>query len=110
MKKDVFFEWDEAFSNAFNSIKIYLLNPPVLRAPIHGQPFVFYLAAQENKERKENAFYYLSKTLNGAKLNYTPIEKTYLALMFTIKKRRHYLQSHSIRFISRADPIKIHHV
>ena len=36
MKKDVLFEWDEACSNTFKSIKKYLLNPLVLRAPIHG--------------------------------------------------------------------------
>ena len=47
MKKDVLFEWDEACSNAFKSIKRYLLNPSVLRPPIHGQPLVLYIAAQE---------------------------------------------------------------
>ena len=47
MKKYVLFEWDEACSNAFKSIKIYLLNSPVLRAPIYGQPLVLYIATQE---------------------------------------------------------------
>ena len=36
MKKDVPFKWDEACRNAFESIKTYLLNPFVLRAPIQG--------------------------------------------------------------------------
>ena len=70
MKKDVHFEWDEACSNAFASIKGYLLNPPILGAPILGKPLVLYIAAQEeslgalmaqeNEERKERALYYLS--------------------------------------------------
>ena len=47
MKKDVHFEWDEAYSNAFKRIKRYLLNPPVLGAPIPGKPLVLYIAAQE---------------------------------------------------------------
>jgi len=64
------------------------------------------LLAQENEEGKENSLYYLSRTLNGAELNYTPIEKICLALMFAIKKLRHYMQAHSVRLISRADPVK----
>jgi hypothetical protein len=64
------------------------------------------LLAQQNDEGKESALYYLSRTLNGAELNYSPIDKTCLALMFAIKKLRHYLQAHSVRLISRADPLK----
>ena len=62
--------------------------------------------AQQNDEGKENSLYYLSRTLNGAELNYFPIEKICLALMFAVKKLRHYLQAHFVRLISRADPIK----
>ena len=58
------------------------------------------LLAQENEEGKENALYYLSRTLNGAEFNYSPIEKICLALMFAIQKLRHYLHAHSIRLIS----------
>ena len=47
MKKDVHFEWDEACSNAFERIKRYLLNPPVLGAHIPGKPLVLYIVAQE---------------------------------------------------------------
>jgi len=116
MKKDTSFYWDEACTNAFNKIKKYLLNLPVLQAPVPGRPLILYIAAQirslgvllaqQNDEGKESALYYLSRTLNGAELNYSPIEKTYLALMFAIKKLRHYLQAHSVRLISRADPLK----
>ena len=101
MKMDVHFEWDEACSNAFAHIKRYLLNPPVLGAPIPGKPLVLYIAAQEkslgalmvqeNKEVKERALYYLSRTLNGVELNYSPIEKMYLTLFFAIDKLEHYM-------------------
>ena len=47
MKKDVHIEWDETCSNAFERIKRYLLNPPVLGASIPGKPLVLYIAAQE---------------------------------------------------------------
>ena len=116
MKKDTPFIWDKSCSNAFQSIKTYLLRPPVLKAPTPGRPLILYIAAQEkslgallaqeNDEGKENSLYYLSRTLNGAELNYSPIEKMCLALMFAVKKLRHYLQAHSVRLISRADPIK----
>ena len=96
MKKDVHFEWDEACSNAFSSIKRYLLNPPIISTPILGKPMVLYIAVQEkylgalmeqaNEEGKERALYYLSRTLNRAELNYSPIEKTHLALFFAIDK------------------------
>ena len=70
MRKDATFEWDEACRNAFESIKRYLLNPPVLGVPMPGKPLVLYIAAQEqslgallaqkNEEEKEKALYYLS--------------------------------------------------
>ena len=110
MKKDVPFIWDEACSNAFKSIKAYLLWPSILKAPIRGKPLILYIAtyenslgallAQENDEEKENALYYLSRTLNSAELNYSPIEKTCMALMVAVKKLRHYLQAHTVYLIS----------
>ena len=116
MKKDVHFEWDEACSNAFALIKRYLFNPPVLAAPILGKPLVLYITAQEkslgalmvqeNEKRKEKALYYLSLTLNGVELNYSPIKKMCLALFFAIDKLEHYMQAYMVRLISKADLIK----
>jgi hypothetical protein len=106
MKKDMSFYWNEVCTNAFNKIKKYLLNPFVLQTLVPGKPLILYitaqihslrvLLAQQNDEGKESALYYLSKTLNGVELNYSPIEKTCLELMFAIKKLRHYLQALSI--------------
>ena len=116
MKKDVHFEWDDACSNALERIKRYLLNPPVLGAPIPGKPLVLYIAAQkkslgalmalENKEGKEKAHYYLSRTFNGLELNYSPIEKMCFALFFAIDKLEHYMQAYMVRLIAKVDPIK----
>ena len=116
MKKDVPFVWDQACQNAFDSIKKYLLNPPILMAPIKGKPLILYIAAldhslgallaQNNDQGKEKALYYLSRTLVGAEHNYTPIEKICLALVFAVQKLRHYMLAHSVTLISRADPLK----
>nr|XP_027067664.1 uncharacterized protein LOC113693306 [Coffea arabica] len=47
MKKGVPFEWDESCRNAFTSLKMYLMNPPVLAAPIPEKPLILYIFAQE---------------------------------------------------------------
>ncbi|KAG9459081.1 hypothetical protein H6P81_003589 [Aristolochia fimbriata] len=117
MKKDTPFEWDESCRWAFQNIKDYLMKPPVLMAPTSGKPLLLYIAAQEKSlgallaqnddQGKERPLYYLSRTMVGAELNYSPIEKTCLALIFAIQKLRHYLLAHSTNLISRADPLKI---
>ncbi|KAL0419154.1 UNVERIFIED_CONTAM: hypothetical protein Sradi_1328900 [Sesamum radiatum] len=116
MKKDVPFQWDEACDKAFKSIKSYLMKPPVLVAPVPGRPLILYIAAQErsveillaqkNDEGKENALYYLSRTMTPNELKYSPIEKLCLALIFSIQKLKHYFQSHSIHLVSKANPLK----
>ncbi|XP_034197970.1 uncharacterized protein LOC117613470 [Prunus dulcis] len=116
MKKDVPFVWDEACHNAFESIKKYLSSSPLLGAPIPGKQLKLYIAAQErsigallaqeNELHKEQALYYLSRTLTGPELNYTPIEKTCLALVFAIQKLRHYMQAFTVHLIARADPVR----
>lgn len=98
--------WDEQCQNAFDSIKKYLLNPPILMAPVRGRPLILYIAAQEtsvgsllgqiNEEGQEVACYYLSRTMAGAECNYSPIEKLCLALIFALKKLRHYLLAHEV--------------
>ena len=96
MKKDVPFVWDQACQNAFKEIKQYLLRPPILMAPITRKSLILYVAAlerslgallaQNNEEGKENALYYLSRTLVGAEHNYSPLEKVCLALIFVVQK------------------------
>ena len=100
MKKGVPFEWDKACQN-FDSIKEYLQNPPVLSALIKIKPLILCieeldgslgaLLAQHNEEAKEGALYYIRRMLVEADHNYSPIEKTCLALIFAVKKLRHYL-------------------
>jgi len=116
MKKGAPFIWDEECQKCFDSIKRYLINPPVLAAPVKGRPLILYIAvqraslgallAQHNDEGKEVACYYLSRTMVGAECNYSPIEKLCLALIFALKKLRHYMLAHEIQLVARADPIR----
>ncbi|KAL0332959.1 UNVERIFIED_CONTAM: Transposon Tf2-11 polyprotein [Sesamum calycinum] len=64
------------------------------------------LLAQKNDEGKENALYYLSRTMTPNELKYSPIEKLCLALIFSIQKLKHYFQSHTIHLVSKANPLK----
>nr|MCH9869614.1 RNA-directed DNA polymerase [Serratia marcescens] len=106
MKKNTPFIWDEKCQKAFDDIKQYLANPPVLAAPITGKPLILYTAvteeslgallAQNNEEGKENALYYLSRRLQGAEFKYSLIEKYCLSLIFAVQKLRHYLLAHEV--------------
>ncbi|GAA0165044.1 hypothetical protein LIER_20544 [Lithospermum erythrorhizon] len=116
MKKGTPFMWDAICSAAFQDIKSYLMSPPVLRVPIQGKPLILYIAAheqlvgallaQENDGGKENSLYYLNRMMTPNELNYLPIEKLCLTLIFAIKKLNHYFQAHTINMISKANPIK----
>ncbi|XP_070020297.1 uncharacterized protein [Nicotiana sylvestris] len=102
MKKGVPFKWDQACSNAFESIKSYLMKPPVLAAPILGKPRILYISAQErsvgallaqeNNKGKENSLYYLSRMMTPNELNYSPIEK----LGYKGKALAYFLADHPI--------------
>ena len=65
--------WDNKCQQAFEAIKSYLMNPPVLQPSKPGKPLIMYLEiekraigamlAQEGKEKVEHVVYYLSKKL-----------------------------------------------
>ena len=92
MKKNTPFMWDNAYRNAFESIKLFVASPPILGTPVPGKPHILYivaqegsigaLLAQENEDQKEKILYYQRRTLTGIELNYSPIEKMCLALVF----------------------------
>ncbi|KAM0988762.1 hypothetical protein ACFX2A_012886 [Malus domestica] len=116
MKNDASFIWDNVCRNAFESMKRYLVSLPILRAPVLGKPFILYitaqkgyigaLLAQKNEDQKERALYNLSRTLIGAELKYSPIEKMCLALVFFVQKLRHYVHAYTIHLVAKVDPIK----
>ncbi|XP_070660615.1 uncharacterized protein [Malus domestica] len=64
------------------------------------------LLAQNNKGRKEQAIFYLSKNLTEVDMRYTPVERLCLALYFTACKLRHYMLPCHIHIIAKIDVIK----
>ncbi|NAU33239.1 reverse transcriptase-like protein, partial [Klebsiella pneumoniae] len=116
IKKNAKYRWDEQCQHAFESIKQYLVKPPVLAAPIPGKTLILYTAAldeslgallaQTNEDGKENALYYLSRRLLPTEMKYPSTEKHCLALIFAAQKLRHYMLSHRIELISKVNQLQ----
>ncbi|KAI5328000.1 hypothetical protein L3X38_027396 [Prunus dulcis] len=116
LKQEQTFKWEEQHQQAFEEIKFYLSNPPVLSPPKRGRPLKLYVSAsglsirsllvQDNKKGKEQAVYYLSRTLIEVESKYSAIERLCLALYFTAMKLRHYMLPFTIYIIAKTDLIK----
>ena len=102
---------------AFDKIKQYLLNPPILVPLTPRYLLILYLAIQETSigymlvqlaelNQKERAIYYLSKKFTSCEINYIAIYKTCCALTWASCKLRQYMLYYTTRLISRMNPIK----
>ena len=71
LKKDQVVRWNDEFQAAFERIKEYLQEPPILIPPVEGRPLILYLTILDNSigcvlgqhdesGQKEHAIYYLS--------------------------------------------------
>lgn len=107
---------DKLVSRAFQALKDYLLSPPVLVPPTSGKPLLLYISTtnsslgallvQHDDQGKEWAIYYISKALVGYELNYTPIERACLAMIFASQKLKHSMLIHKVKLIASIDPLK----
>ncbi|WJX67858.1 hypothetical protein P8452_52291 [Trifolium repens] len=117
LRKDQAIEWNEDCQKAFDKIKEYLLEPPILTPPVPGRPLLIYLTVLEGSMgcvlgqhdetgRKEHAIYFLSKKFTECELRYTSLEKTCCALAWATRRLRQYMLTHTTMLISKMDPIK----
>ncbi|XP_039687848.1 uncharacterized protein [Medicago truncatula] len=117
LRKEQGIVWTEDCQKAFDSIKKYLLEPPILIPPVEGRPLIMYLTVLENSMgcvvgqqdetgRKEHAIYYLSKKFTECESHYSMLEKTCCALAWAAKRLRHYMINHTTWLVSKMDPIK----
>ncbi|PKA63766.1 putative mitochondrial protein [Apostasia shenzhenica] len=105
--------WNEDCAKAFQSLKEYLLSPPLLFAPVQDKDLFLYLSATDNSVsavlvRKEAVrqypIHYISHILHGAEVRYPPLEKLSFALISAARRLRHYFQAHPIKVMTDQPP------
>ncbi|KAG2394489.1 RNA-directed DNA polymerase-like protein [Vigna angularis] len=91
LRKNQVMVWNEDCQAAFERIKQYLKDPPVLRPPEPGKPLILYLTVLERSMgcvlgqydeagKREHAIYYLSKKFTDCEQRYSSLERTCCAL------------------------------
>jgi len=117
LRKNQVVEWNEDCHNAFDKIKEYLKEPPILRPSVPGRPLILYLRVldgsmgcvlgqHDETGKKEHVIYYLNKKFTDCKQRYSLLEKTCYALAWTTHRLRQYMLSHTTWLVSKMDPIK----
>jgi hypothetical protein len=102
IRKDVKFEWTPECQASFDELKKRVTTYPVIRTPDWNRPFHVYcdasaivvgsaLCQPADDGRRDYPVAFSSKQLSVAERNYTTTEHKCLAMIFSVKKYRHYL-------------------
>jgi hypothetical protein len=100
LKKGQQFVWGDEQQKAFDEIKRYMKEPPVLVLPQLKKPFKLYVAADtqtigsaliQEFEGKERVVAYLSRKLLDPEIRYSAAEKLCLCVYYSCTKFWHYL-------------------
>ena len=99
------FAWTDEYKTAFQELKRYLNNPPLLSPSKQGKSLYLYLVVSETvvsvalireEGRKQLTVYYVSQAFQGAEFRYPRIEKIVFALIVASRKLRQYFQANPI--------------
>ena len=99
------FEWIDECVVAFQQLKQYLSRPPIMSSPVVDEILFAYIAVAfyaisfvliRVDSGIQQLVYYVSKSLNEAKVRYLPLEKAILAVVHATKKLSHYFQAHTV--------------
>nr|GEZ57970.1 reverse transcriptase domain-containing protein [Tanacetum cinerariifolium] len=91
------FHWTTEAEQAFQQLKQHLSELPLLVAPRPQEELIMYLSATHGAisavlmiERRttQTPIYFISRALQSPKLNYSPMEKLVLSLVFAAKRLR----------------------
>ncbi|GJR71640.1 reverse transcriptase domain-containing protein [Tanacetum coccineum] len=106
-KKD--FKWTKAAEAAFLEMKKLVSELPTLTTPKKGETLMMYLAAANEafsavllteRNGRQMPIHYVSRSLQGAEINYAPMEKLEMALVYAARRLRRYFQAHPIKVIT----------
>ncbi|GJW88012.1 reverse transcriptase domain-containing protein [Tanacetum coccineum] len=106
--------WTADAEKSFKELKQHLSKLPTLVAPRPQEELIMYLSASHGavgavlmteRNTVQTPVYFISRALQGPEVNYTPMEKLVLALVFAAKRLRRYFQAHPIAVIT-DQPIK----
>ncbi|XP_052288603.1 uncharacterized protein LOC127899294 [Citrus sinensis] len=102
-------EWTPECEEAFQNLKQYLQQAPLLSTPRDGDKLFLYLAVSDRaassvlvreEEGVQYPIYYTSKALLDAETRYPPLEKWALALVVAARKLRPYFQAFPVSVIT----------
>ena len=108
------FAWTDECEAAFQDLKHYLSNPPLLSPSKEVENLYLYLTVSttqwmqpwfEKKPRNNSPVYYVSQAFQGAESNYPRIEKIAFTLIVALRKLRQYFQANPI-LVMTDQPIK----
>ena len=108
------FAWTDECEAAFQDLKRYLSNPPLLSPSKEGENLYLYLAVSNTavsaaliceEAKKQLPVYYVNQAFQGAESNYPRIEKIAFALIVASRKLRQYFQANPI-LVMKDQPIK----
>ncbi|RVW64169.1 Retrovirus-related Pol polyprotein from transposon 17.6 [Vitis vinifera] len=98
--------WTDSCQSAFEKIKHYLTQPPILSSPLPGEKLYMYLVVSDwaisavlfyyPTHREQKPIYYVSRALVDAETRYSKIEQTALALRSAAQKLYPYFQAHPV--------------
>ena len=99
------FEWSDECVVAFQQLKQYLSRPLIMSSPVVDEVLFAYIAVAlyaisfvliQVDSDIQRPVYYVSKSLNEAKVRYLPLKKAILAVVHATRKLPHYFQAHTV--------------
>ncbi|GJZ88569.1 ribonuclease H-like domain-containing protein [Tanacetum coccineum] len=106
-KKD--FHWTTEAEETFQEMNKLIVEFPTLTAPKKEEELMIYLSTANEavspvllveRDGRQTPIHYMSRTLQGAEINYPPMEKLALALVHAARRLRRYFQGHTIKVIT----------
>lgn len=114
-KKNARFSWNDECQQAFDTLKTKLCEAPILAHPDVTKPYKLYTDASgyavgavltQDFPEGERPIQYISQSLNKGRRNYSTFEREAYAIIYAIKKLRHYLYGQPFTVFTDHRPLK----